>query len=993
MDILVGKTLDQAYRIDARLARGGMGAVYKGHDTSLDRDVAIKVMHPHFADDPAFCARFRQEARAIASLNHPGVVQVYACGQDLGMLYIAMDFVQGQTLNEWLKRLSEQGKIVALEESLRIVRAIALALHCAHEGGVLHRDIKPSNVILRPIEPALQEPGELPVQPVLTDFGLAQLAEGGVRTQTGMTMGTPAYMSPEQCLGQKVDRRSDIYSLGIVLYELTTGRVPFAVKSLTEAMHYHTQEPPPPPRSVNPALPIEVEGIILRALAKRPEDRYPTARALADALRDAIARLPAGLVISPALGALSAGEGGNGGSSEDEGPDTEVSQVPFHGDLTVTFPDGHTQRVEMGGKRSLTIGRTPGNDLVLDDSRISRRHARVEVDDNGLRVVDLHSTNGTYLGDTRLLPGVAAKWGAGQPLRLGEISLQWVARSAPPPPGPAPDATVLDGTSGTSYGGQISVSRAQFALDVEPGERVSTSFLARNAGPRVDHLETTVEGVPPAWVLDRPPVVQLLPNDQRELSVTFAPPKSPSSVAGSYPVAVRIQSQADPGQVTEIRGTLRVLPYYDWDIDLEPRKSTGVSGSTFAVQLDNRGNAELDVVLEASDPEAGCHYAFSPRHAVVAPGSEQGVELSVEPRVPLPTEATRTYLFTVKARAQAAPEPLREVQGQWVQVAPQLEASLQPQQQTAAQEARFRVQIANQSLADLDVSLEASDETGACQFGCEPGRLTVPAAAERSATLVVRSRQPLYGKEAVRHTFHVTVQPTGAPRFAHQLSGEWVQTPVQRSLWPPFLLTVGGWVLAWFLYLLLHPEVWFMWFGEPLEMMGLPWLFIEIGAHVARGLVLGLVGGFTTGLAIYWADNTLGQGGVLRVGIAWALVWAVGSALPATLQMLGFLPDVPPLFWAVKDGIVGLVGGLLTGAVLRGQSPIGVAFGWGLGWGVSNAVANWMFVSGLVEELFQPPWAGLSIPIGGLGALVGGGIVFLGMARARRETSSAEASS
>ena len=636
----------------------------------------------------------------------------------------------------------------------------------------------------------------------------------------------------------------------------------------------------------------------------------------------------------------------------------------------------------MGGKRALTVGRTPGNDLVLDDSRISRRHARIEVEGNGLRVVDLHSTNGTYLGDTRLLPGVAARWGAGQPLRLGEISIEWVAPAVARPPGPAPDVTVLDGAPESSYVEQISVSRAQFALDVEPGERVSTSFLARNAGARVDHLETTVEGVPGAWVLDRPPVVQLLPNDQRELTVTFAPPKSPSSVARSYPVAIRVQSQADPAQITEIRGTLRVLPYYDWDMDLEPRKKTGVSGSTFEVRLANRGNAELDVQLEASDPEAGCRYTFSPARAVVPPGSEQGVKLSVEPRVPLPTEATRTYSFTVKAHAQAAPVPVREAQGQWVQVAPQLEASLYPQQQTTAEEARFRVQITNQSLADLEVSLEASDETGACQFGCEPGQLTVPAAADKSAVLVVRSRQPLYGKEAVHHAFHVTVQPIGAPRFARQLRGELIQTPAQRSLWPPWLLTIAGWVLAWFLYLVWHPEVWFMWFGEPLEMLGVPWLLIDIGVWVARGLVLGLSGGLVTGLAIHWADRAFRWGRVLGIGLLWALVWAAGTAIPPLLGVP--LEEMPPIFWAVKDGVVGLVGGLLTGPALRGQSAIGVALGWGLGWAVGSLAGSLMFVLGLAEEFFQPPWGGLSIVIGGLGALIGGGLMFGGMAWARR---------
>jgi serine/threonine protein kinase/uncharacterized membrane protein len=951
MDILVGKTLDQVYRIDRRLRRGGMGSVYKGHDTSLDRDVAIKVMHPQFTDDPTFCERFRQEARAVASLRHPGIVQVYACGQDLDMLYIAMDYVEGQTLNEWLKRLADQKKIVALEESLRIVRAIAMALHYAHEAGVLHRDIKPSNVILRPVDPALQEPGGLPFQPVLTDFGLAQLAEGGVRTQTGMTMGTPAYMSPEQCLGEKVDRRSDIYSLGIVLYELTTGRVPFDVKSLTEAMRYHVQEPPPPPRSIHPALPIEVENIILCALAKRQEDRYPTARAMADALRDAIARLPSGLVISLAKGPPASG-GGSGDAAGDDGPDTEVSGIPFHGDLTVTFPGGRTQHVEMGDKGSLSIGRTPDNDLVLSDAKISRHHARIEVDGNGLRVTDLHSTNGTFLGETRLLPGVAASWGAGQPLLFGEISIQWRARAvAAVVRMPSPDETVLEGTSAHTYGGQISVSRSQFALDVDPGERVSTAFVARNAGPRVDHLETTVEGVPGSWVVEQPPVVQLLPNDQRELSVSFSPPKLPESVAGSYPIAIRIQSQADPAQITEIRGTLRVLPYFDWDVDMEPRKVTGTSKGAFEVQLTNRGNAELDVQLEASDPEAGCLYTFSPRRALVPPGAQQAVELSVEPRLPLPSETTRTYVFTVTARAPAAPVPVREVQGQWIQAVPQFEASLHPAQQTSAEEARLRVQVTNQSLADLDVSLEVSDETGSCQFACEPKMLTVSAAGEKSATLTARSRQPLYGKEPVRHAILVQVQPVNAPRFARQLQGEWVQIPTQRSLWPPALLILLGWLVAWFAFFAVSPDLTLAWIEPLLELTGAPWQIAEIGAWGLRGIILGLLGGLATGLGLRWADRAVAAGRVLWLTVVWGLVWGAGVAsVPVTaLPFVG--GSVAVLFWVIVGTLAGLVGGLFTGGAVPGASAFIIALGWVLGWGVGLLVGESLVQSGIVEQM------------------------------------------
>jgi len=185
MQDLVGRTLDKTYRIERRLGRGGMGAVYRAHDVTLDRDGAIKVMHPHFTDAEGFRARFIQEARAIASLSHPGIVQVHAFGQDLGLLYIVMDLILGQSLQDKLQHLASEHKIVALAESLAIVRQVAEALHYAHEKGVFHRDVKPANVMLKRIDPVLLEPDDLPFHPVLADFGLAKLAEEGVQSKTG----------------------------------------------------------------------------------------------------------------------------------------------------------------------------------------------------------------------------------------------------------------------------------------------------------------------------------------------------------------------------------------------------------------------------------------------------------------------------------------------------------------------------------------------------------------------------------------------------------------------------------------------------------------------------------------------------------------------------------------------------------------------------------------------------------------------------------------
>ena len=278
MERLIGQSLGR-YKITKLLGEGGMGAVFLGTDVTLQREVAIKIMHPHMAQDASFRERFLQEARTAARLDHPSIVQVHDFGQEGSLLYIVMNFIQGANLRDMLDDLKAQNTWIPLPEAVEIVRQVSLAIDYAHHQGVLHRDLKPSNIM---IEPEATE--GLPYRPVLTDLGLARLMQGQRITQAGLSMGTPTYMSPEQASGQPTDARSDVYSLGIMLYELSVGQPPFAVSSITEAIRFHTQEPPPPPRSIRPDLPVRLEQVILKALVKDPNQRWASAGALAQAI-------------------------------------------------------------------------------------------------------------------------------------------------------------------------------------------------------------------------------------------------------------------------------------------------------------------------------------------------------------------------------------------------------------------------------------------------------------------------------------------------------------------------------------------------------------------------------------------------------------------------------------------------------------------------------------------------------------------------------------
>lgn len=277
----IGYALNQRYKIEQELGAGGMSAVYKALDPNLKRIVAIKLVHPHLSRDPEFVRRFETEAAAVAQLRHPNIIQVFDFNHDGDTYYMVMEFVPGETLQARLKRINQANRKLSLEEVVKFAAQICDATDYAHKRGLVHRDIKPANVML-----------DIQGNAILMDFGIVRIVGGTTHTATGAVVGTALYMAPEQIRGEHPDHRADIYSLGVMLFEMAGGQPPFNADSAMTIMMMHLNDPVPDIGELNPNVPFALKKIIHKALEKNPANRYQTAAEMAADLRGLLEARP-----------------------------------------------------------------------------------------------------------------------------------------------------------------------------------------------------------------------------------------------------------------------------------------------------------------------------------------------------------------------------------------------------------------------------------------------------------------------------------------------------------------------------------------------------------------------------------------------------------------------------------------------------------------------------------------------------------------------------
>lgn len=462
MNTLVGKSLGQ-FRIVERIGAGGMATVFKAYQPVLDRYVAVKVLPDYHARDPVFKERFLREARAVAKLDHPNIVQIYLFGEEENITYIVMQYIDGGTLKDLLK----QSGALTVADALKFVIQAAEGLGAAHQRGIIHRDVKPANMLLR-------KDGHL----LLSDFGIVKILEGTTNlTRVGTGIGTPQYMSPEQGTGQPVDASSDIYSLGIVFFHCLTGRVPFNAESPLTITVKHLNDPLPVAflRHVN--VPAQIEQVIVKMTAKAPASRYQTtSECISELLRAATAariQLPWNILphveisAEPSQSVVNQAARPNAGQSNPGQAYLNQSQPLARPSLVtvscfrcqaqnssdrlfctacgyeladrkavadrVLGPNGRPilarflmQNGHMAGRAFrfhqdlTTIGRTNGNDLIINGRTVSRRHARLWFENGRWYLADMQSANGTFVNSMRLQPNQPAALNDGDVLNFGD---------------------------------------------------------------------------------------------------------------------------------------------------------------------------------------------------------------------------------------------------------------------------------------------------------------------------------------------------------------------------------------------------------------------------------------------------------------------------------------------------------------------------------------------------------------------------------------------
>ncbi len=618
----------KSYRLEQQLRPGRVGQVYKSQDTNTGSTVALKVMQTRLGLQPDERARMLQRLFNLKALSHNNIIAVLDAGDEAGKLFVVSEYTEADSLQALLQRHRLEFKVVDLALGLSLMRQACDAFTEAERHSVVHGDLKPDNMLL--VSNARVGPVSKMFTLKIGDFALTRL---GDLADDEHFFGSPAYISPEQCQGLPLSTSSDLYSLGVIMYETFTGLLPFEVKNIGEAAIKHLYAEPRKPREVRPEIPHELESLILRLLAKNSGERPSNPSQVRDTLQAILERIEPGgptptLVLQEPRMQLVA--------PEILAP-TEASDAPR---LTLADDSGRVLRVIPLTGAGLTFGRAAENDVLLNSDTVSRCHLRLDWDGERATVTDLGSSNGTELDGLRL------------PLQQAvPLPMRGVLRVAP-------FWLRLEGAT-LQTRNPIGLVLEEQHMVLAPGSTGTLRLRVANLGRLVDHFAFAIEGIPHTWLQLPNQYLQLNPGHQASVNLGIMPPRLPEARAGAHSLRVIVYSRENRQLTASLPMTLTLLPFASSELGLSPGMRGAVRRTKYVLQIANHGNVSLRYQPTATEADPRLQFRFLNTELLLEPGQTEELEMRV--RAPLKwIGLNQLRHFTVGARVVAEQNIVQE---------------------------------------------------------------------------------------------------------------------------------------------------------------------------------------------------------------------------------------------------------------------------------------------------------------------------------------------
>lgn len=611
------------YQIKAYIGDGLLGTVYQGYDPRLDRVVALKQMRQPAVD---FQQTLLPAVQQAAALSHPNIVRIHDI-IEADPCWLVMAYLP-QPLSSQFPTPFQPFTLAEMAPLLHLLAQIADTLGYLHdEQQLTHSHLKPENIRLK----ALDQPDEatgVAWRPLLTDVGLRRPHEWDVGSHPFLQ--TIRYSAPEVVLGEGEDGRSDLYSLGVILYQILAGRLPFHIESLAQARQQHLTAMPAPLKEIRPQYPAELEDFVQQAIAPDPSARFQTGWEFGDGLRQMAAAVASGEFAS--LRQLAR-------------PDQHV--------LTIYQDEQQVDQWPLD-KQMITLGSAEDVDVRLPYRDVAAHHARLRSTSIGWTVQDLATGIGTYLDETRLLPRRYEDWETTQVLRIGPYLLRWARGEAQTAVAEADQVEAE-----RPFITDLYLNIAPALISLTPGEQTTLELTLANRGLRVGRFGLVVDGLPPGWYTLSSESLQLLPGAQELVRIQLHPPRRSTARAGEHPFRLLAYAQANPKETAVTHATLTLAPFQQVTTSLHPAHLRLAGNCRFTVT--NQGNTAVSVTVRGRDRANLLQFGGQEQKEWLEPGVIHHFPLNVAPRDPRPLLGrTRQFPFTLQAHIEGLDEPVTE---------------------------------------------------------------------------------------------------------------------------------------------------------------------------------------------------------------------------------------------------------------------------------------------------------------------------------------------